>query len=62
MKAPISAEIASVLQDSQSAYQLVSAVLQERSSRGKQVIEIRSSNGQVVKRYKPVSSIHRKKF
>lgn len=60
MKAPLSAEIASVLQDPQSARELISAALQARASRGKQVIEIRRSDG-TIKRYKPVSAIQRKK-
>ena len=56
MKAPLSAEIASVLQDPRSAYQLMSAVLRERASRGKSVIEVRTKDGKV-KRYKSVTSI-----
>lgn len=58
MKAPISADIANVLQDPRSAYELVSAVLKERSSRGKRVIEVRK--GDIVKRYKSVTSIYRR--
>jgi len=57
MKALLSPDIAQVLQDPRAAYELVSAVLAERASRGRRVIEVRK--GDVVKRYKSVSSIHR---
>lgn len=60
MKAPLSADIASVLQDPRSAYKLMSAVLEERASRGNSVIEVRTKDGKV-KRYKSVTSIHRSK-
>lgn len=59
MKAPISPDIARVLQDGRSARALVSAVLKQRSFLGEQSIKI-SSDG-VVKRYKPVAEMYRNK-
>jgi hypothetical protein len=50
MKAPMSPFIAAVLRDPRSAQALVSAVLRERGSRGKCVIEVRK--GELVKRYR----------
>ena len=57
MKAPMSPEIAELLQDPRAARQLMNAVLEARNKPGQQSITVRQ--GQKVTHYKSVTAIHR---
>ena len=59
MKAPLSNEIVKVLQDDRAANKLVNTVLQERGTRGKNMITIKIGDNNRI--YKPVTAIQRKK-
>lgn len=58
MKAPMSDEIAALLQDPRSARKLMDAVLASRTAPGNQFVEV-FLDGKI-KRYKPVTAIHRR--
>ena len=57
MKAPMSPEIAALLQDPRAARNLMNAVLESRTALGKHSITVRQ--GDKVTRYKSVTAIHR---
>lgn len=59
MKAPMSPEIAQVLQNPRAARELMDAVLKSRITPGQPYITVQV-NGRVM-RYKPVTAIHRSK-
>ena len=59
MKAPMSSEIAALLQNPRTARQLVDAILKSRTLHGRVAIEVRQND--TVKRYTSVSGLHRSK-
>lgn len=59
MKAPMSSEIAELLQDPRAARELMSAVLKARTIPGHHSITVRQ--GDKITRYKSVTAIHRGK-